>query len=242
MSSTKPDFLEEDRKEKVYKFYNKFAKNYDKDRYASEDQKINDFLTKQIVLGFTNGIKGKKILDCGCGTGRFVEFFAKEGAEVVGSDISENMLEIAKKKVPAAAFVKADIFSLPFENKTFDIIICSQVLTHLHNYKKPLLEMKRVLKDEGIIIIDIRNILWPYRLPLLLKRIFKKSNGDYYPDYTSIWRIKGICNEIGLKVDNFRGIGFPSKKPREIEGEMKKSNSKLRYIAPTLIIKIIKTK
>jgi len=238
----KPDFIDEKRKETVYKFYDNFAKNYDEDRYTSKEQKNNDLLAKQIVFKFAKEIKNKSVLDVGCGTGRFVEFFSQRGGKVTGADTSENMLAKARKKSPMANFVKADIFSLPFEDKTFDIVICSQVLTHLHNYKKPLIEMKRVLKDDGIIIIDVRNILWPYRLPTLIKRIFKKSNEDYYPDYVSIWKIKRICNKIGLNISDFNGAGLPAKKECPMEEQVKRSSSVLKYIAPTLIIKIAKIK
>jgi ubiquinone/menaquinone biosynthesis C-methylase UbiE len=199
-------------------------------------------LAKQIVFKFAKEIKDKSVLDVGCGTGRFVEFFSQRGGNVTGADTSENMLEKAKKKSPLATFVKADIFSLPFKDKTFDIVICSQVLTHLHSYKKPLLEMKRVLKDDGIIIIDVRNMLWPYRFPTLIKRIFKKSDEEYCPDYISIWKIKRICNKIGLNISDFNGAGLPAKRECLIEEQVKRSGGILKYIAPTLIIKIVKIK
>jgi ubiquinone/menaquinone biosynthesis C-methylase UbiE len=244
MSDSKTFFLKKERKEIVHKFYNNFAKDYDESRYKSEEQKITSDITKQIVSELLNNIRGSLILDCGCGTGRFTDFFIKKNARVIGIDMSENMLKIAKKKIPSATFIKADIFSLPFKNKIFDAVICSEVLTHLHSYKEPLLEMKRVLKDEGIIIIDIRNILWPHRLFTLLKRMIKRADKDYYPDYVSVWRIKRICNKIGLKVDQFRGTGlsFRDRGVDRIKKEIKRSNSKIRYIAPTLILKIVKTK
>lgn len=243
MKTEKIDFLTEKTKEKVRGFYNNFAKDYDKNRYASEDQKFNDTFAKKIVAEIVGDCNGKMVLDCGCGTGRFVEFFYKAGAVIVGSDISDNMLKIAKERVPTATFVKADVFSLPFKDKNFDIVICSQVLTHLHNYEKPLSEMKRVLKDNGIIVIDVRNILWPSRLPILIRKMFKinsKSDGDYNPDYVSIIKIKKICDKIGLKVEDFFGTGFPRAKQDQMNEELKKSRSKLKYIAPTLILKIIK--
>jgi ubiquinone/menaquinone biosynthesis C-methylase UbiE len=243
MDKLNSNFVKKIRRETVRKFYDNFAKNYDKNRYSSNEQKIIDSVTKKIVGDFVGDLKNKSILDCGCGTGRFAEFFAHKGAKINGIDISENMLNVARDKVPCATFAKADIFSLPFNNNTFDIIICSQVLTHLHKYKEPLAEMKRVLKDKGIIIIDVRNVLWPYRLPMLAKRLVMDFDKDYYPDYISIWRIKKICKKLGLEVREFRGLGFPvkTKKIERMSAEMRKSSSIVRYIAPTLILKIVKS-
>ena len=102
--------------------------------------------------------------------------------------------------------------------------------------------MKRVIKDGGIIIIDIRNMLWPYRFMTIIKRFLTGANEDYQPDYVSIWKIKKICNRIGLKISDFRGAGLPVRGDRQIEKEINKSNSKLKYIAPTLIIKIVKAR
>lgn len=234
--------MKEDRRRIVYKFYNHFAKDYDESRYASEDQKMTDSITKRIVSELVGDVKNKLILDCGCGTGRFLEFFTKKGSRIIGVDISENMLKIAKGKIPNVNLSRADIFFLPFKDSTFDVIICSQVLTHLHNYKETLLQMRRVLKDEGVIIIDIRNILFPYRLFEALKRTIKKPNEEYYPDYVSILRIRKICSEIGLRIDEFRGTGLSIKVSgiERVEKEIKRSDSRLKYIAPTLLLKIAK--
>lgn len=131
----------------------------------------------------------KTMLDCGCGTGRFANLFVQRGARVVGMDVSENMVKIAKKKTPSAEFIIGDVFNMPFKEKKFDLLVCSQLLTHLHQYKKPLLEMNRLINQNGIIIIDIRNILWPFRpLQILKQKIIR--NSEYDPHFTQVRNIK----------------------------------------------------
>jgi len=210
------------RREIARTFYDNFAKNYDQNRYGSDKQKKINESAKAAVLDLVGHVKHKTVLDCGCGTGRFTDLFAQQGAKVVGMDISENMTKNAKKKVPSAEFITGDVFSTPFRETQFDIVVCSQVLTHLHEYKKPLLEMKRVTKENGIIVIDIRNILWPFRPIQILKQ--KLERDEYNPHYTQLRNVRKICNEIGLEIEEFRGVGFPSKR--------------IRNMAPTLILKI----
>jgi demethylmenaquinone methyltransferase/2-methoxy-6-polyprenyl-1,4-benzoquinol methylase len=109
------------------------------------------------VVNFTNAQKGSKILDVATGTGQQAFAFAKKGYEVVGIDLSEAMLDVAKKKnkFRNAKFEVADATSLPFEGNSFDI---SSVSFALHDMplsirEKVLKEMVRVTKSEGTILI-----------------------------------------------------------------------------------------
>ena len=213
------------RREIVRAFYDNFARNYDQNRYRSDQQKKIDERAKSVVLDLAGDVEHKLMLDCGCGTGRFAGLFEQRGARVVGMDTSGNMIKIAKKKVPSAEFVIGDVFSMPFKERQFDIVVCSQVLTHLHEYKKPLLEMKRIIKENGTITIDIRNILWPFRPLQILKQKIAR-NREYAPHYTQAGNIRKICNSIGLEIEEFRGVGFLF--------------NRIKYIAPTLILKIRK--
>ncbi|RLC64490.1 MAG: hypothetical protein DRI01_03340 [Chloroflexi bacterium] len=214
------------RRETVRTFYDNLAKNYDQNRYGSSKQKKTDEYTKTIVLNLVGDVEHKTMLDCGCGTGRFADFFVQRGAKVIGLDISKNMAKIAKRKVPPAEFVIGDVVNTPFKESQFDIVVCSQVLTHLHEYKKPLLEMKRVIKDNGTIIIDIRNILWPLRPLQILKQKIERKNA-YEPHYTHMGNIKKICTDIGLEIEEFRGTGLLLKIIKY-------------HFTPTLILKIRK--
>lgn len=105
----------------------------------------------------------KKILDVGCGNGNHVHFFAKQGFEVYGIDISEEAINIAKdwmKKEGLTANLRAiDAEKLPFEDKFFDVIISHGVLDHISfsKAKKTMDEIKRVLKPNGYAFITLRS-------------------------------------------------------------------------------------
>jgi demethylmenaquinone methyltransferase/2-methoxy-6-polyprenyl-1,4-benzoquinol methylase len=109
------------------------------------------------VVNFTNAQKGSRILDVATGTGQQAFAFTKKGYEVVGIDLSEAMLNVAKKKnkFRNAKFEVADATNLPFEDNSFDI---SSVSFALHDMplsirEKVLKEMARVTRPEGIIVI-----------------------------------------------------------------------------------------
>ncbi len=112
---------------------------------------------RDTVVNFTNAEKGSKILDVATGTGQQAFAFAKKGYEVVGIDLSEAMLNVAKKKnkYRNAKFEVADATNLPFEDNSFDV---SSVSFALHEMplkirEKVLKEMVRVTKQKGIIVV-----------------------------------------------------------------------------------------
>lgn len=92
------------------------------------------------------------VLDLGCGWGETAIFFAKEGYDVVASDISQKMLnilsELAKKEQVDISVVKASTDNLPFEDNSFDFVYCNGVLHHV-DIPLTLNEIKRVLKPSG---------------------------------------------------------------------------------------------
>lgn len=102
----------------------------------------------------------EKVLDVACGTGRHIEALAREdGVSVTGIDIVPKHVELAKAKVPDADIRLGSWFELPFENKSFDAAYClGRSFTHnttLPDAVQSLREIRRVIKDDGFIIIDL---------------------------------------------------------------------------------------
>jgi len=99
---------------------------------------------------------GAKLLDIGCGTGRFTIPLAcgLEGVTVVGADASAKMLEQAQQKPCAdqAIWSKQDVCAQTFEDGTFDVVFISDMLHHLPNPVDALRECFRVLKPGGWMI------------------------------------------------------------------------------------------
>lgn len=103
---------------------------------------------------------GAKVLEAGCGIGAQTVILAKKNpkAEITSIDISRGSLEIAKEnveteRIPNVSFRQADIFSLPFEEESFDHVFVCFVLEHLGNPAEALKNLKRVLKPGGTITV-----------------------------------------------------------------------------------------
>jgi 2-polyprenyl-3-methyl-5-hydroxy-6-metoxy-1,4-benzoquinol methylase len=106
-------------------------------------------------------VSGKKVLDFGSGEGYGVSILADHGAaSASGIDISPLAVEHARKKYPQQSidFVCADCLSAPFTDKSFDLVTSFEVIEHLTDHVGYLGEVRRLLKDEGYLIISTPNI------------------------------------------------------------------------------------
>jgi len=109
------------------------------------------------TLKLLGNVRGKKILDVGCGPGLYASLLIKKGAVVKGMDISKELIGIAKKEAPAAEFIIGDAERLPYKNSEFDIVIAPLVLHYLNSWDEALKEIHAVLKKGGVFIFSHGN-------------------------------------------------------------------------------------
>ena len=130
---------------------------------------------------------GDKVLEIGCGTGLFTrKFYDATKAEIIATDISEDLLEEARKNLPQVTFKKDDAMNMSFADETFDVVFGSSILHHL-DFKPALKEIYRVLKRDGRMIFAEPNMLNPQIFIQKNVPFIKKWLGDS-PDETAIVR------------------------------------------------------
>ena len=105
-------------------------------------------------------VKGKKILDLGCGEGYGAEILSKNAKSVICIDSDKKTIQQAKKKYRSKKikFLSGSITQVPITGENiFDVITCFEVIEHVKEQKKVLLEVKRLLKKHGLFIISTPN-------------------------------------------------------------------------------------
>ncbi|EMA61896.1 class I SAM-dependent methyltransferase [Halorubrum lipolyticum] len=130
------------------------AEEYEDVRFSGGGELI-DRREKEAVLSALGPIEtGHRVLEVACGTGRFTTMLADRGAEIVGIDISREMLEQGRKKASAAGlsdtveFVRGDASRLPFPDDHFDTVVAMRFF-HLMDDPAPFLrELRRVSADQ----------------------------------------------------------------------------------------------
>lgn len=130
------------------------------DDTASEYHKVvTSFELLPEIKTFANRvIKGGKILDLGCGPGHHSKYFSSLDFNVIGIDLSSEMIEIAKKESDNGDFQVMDILNLNFEKNSIDGIWASASMLHVPKYKlKSLLrKLKGMLVNNGILYISLK--------------------------------------------------------------------------------------
>lgn len=103
----------------------------------------------------------RKLLEVGCGTGHWSQFFSGYGFVVIGVDVSESMIDIAQSKnIPNASFQVADGHSLPFKDVIFDVTAAITTLEFVRDAEVVVQEMVRCTrKPGGRLLIGVLNEL-----------------------------------------------------------------------------------
>ncbi len=95
------------------------------------------------------------VLDIGCGSGLFIKMAHARGAAITGIDVSGELLGIARQRNPTATLLNQDMEYLPFDNNGFDLVTCFNSIQYAEDVLNVLKEIKRVLKDDGKLVIGI---------------------------------------------------------------------------------------
>jgi ubiquinone/menaquinone biosynthesis C-methylase UbiE len=212
----------------LYKLWAKYYEKIDNPMFGFEEGRF---------IPMMGNVKGKKILDLGCGTGRNAIFLAKKGAEVYGIDFSDEMIAEIRKKIKKEMvkikLKKQDITKrLPYDSNSFDIVVSDFVFNHIKNLKPLLNEIARVLKPGGFCLAsdvhpyfvdpkDYGAIPFVIPLGLWLKERYMHKLNEYLD----------VVNKNNLKLEIFE-YAYTLK---EIE-DAKKQGKKLKIKRPLLLI------
>lgn len=160
------------------------------------------------------------ILDIACGTGDLtIELASHSNGSVAGTDFCRPMLDIAQNKAEKLPFIEADAMSLPFPNDHFDAVTIAFGLRNLPNFRNGLVEMNRVLKTGGkLVVLEFTEPVIPgfgrlfnFYFSHILPRIGGMVSGsrgayEYLPDSVSKFpaqkQLAALITEVGF--DNVR--------------------------------------
>ena len=128
------------------------------------------------------------MLDVGCGEGRHIFGVMQEYPmmKCVGLDMDDDSLKKAEEGYSyfesisevGAEFIKGSAYSLPFPDNTFDLIVCSEVLEHLHEYNDAVIEINRVLKPGGKFFASVP-AFWPEKICWYLSKEYQNQPGGH---------------------------------------------------------------
>lgn len=179
----------------------------------------------ETILELHESLTGKRILDVGAGNGLLALALARQGGRVTGLDIVKPSTPV--NELDEFVLHNVNLSSFPFPDGNFDIIVSTEVLEHLKAPFPALIEMVRLLKEDGLLILTIPNY-WNlrYRVKYLLSGNFQRplknderKRADYlngsmphistitYPTLKTILTWEG-CGDFALFAKQRFGWGY----------------------------------
>jgi ubiquinone/menaquinone biosynthesis C-methylase UbiE len=159
------------------------------------------------------GRGGMRILESGCGTGRWMAFFEKLGNRAFGLDDSRGPLRVAREHDPAMRLVRANALQAPYRDNSFDAAFSSYVAEHFEEGPEPLFrEIRRVLKPGGLFFVVV-----PFNNTF--RRLFVNPTLRVF---YALWRLRG--RELGFT--EYRYV------KKEMDGFLARSGFDVVRVAP----------
>lgn len=145
----------------VAKEWDQKAKTYSKMASSKKDDSYEYFVNFPSILDLCPQ-KADRVLDLGSGSGDFTEILSQKYNRVDGSDVSPNMVSIAKERFNNLNFFTLDLEE-PFngiDNGVYDLIVCKLVLMFINNITNVANETYRILKPNGALVISVHHPLY----------------------------------------------------------------------------------
>lgn len=157
-------------KNEIEKNWDEMSKAYES--FTEAEESYSYTIEWPCIKKILPNLQGKRILDLGCGTGRFDFLFEKENPiSILGLDISEEMLDIAKEKAAnrnsKVEFIKGDISNFnTYIDERFDFIFSSTVLHYISDLKGLFNNIYNALNEKGSCIVSVMNPVYTAQYPI----------------------------------------------------------------------------
>ncbi|MFI2713563.1 class I SAM-dependent methyltransferase [Micromonospora sp. NPDC018662] len=187
--------------------YDSFAEHY---AAENEGSLFNGYYERPAMIKLAGDVRGRRILDAGCGAGPLSEALRARGAVVTGFDGSPAMVELARRRLgDDATLLVADLGTpLPFADGVFDDVVASLVLHYLEDWTGPLAEVRRVLRPGGRLLLSVNHpIVYEVAFPdgdyFALARWSEEYAFDGHPAELTYWH-----RPLHAMTDAFTAAGF----------------------------------
>ena len=119
--------------------------------YRDKEKRVEKWV--ELFLTAVPEQKRGVLLDCGCGVGRFSVPLASSFEMVIGIDIDETMLSIARKRTNDVQWIHGNICCTPLNNDSVDVVLASMLIEHLKSFRSFQKEIFRLIKPAGILLM-----------------------------------------------------------------------------------------
>lgn len=203
----------------------------------------------KLVLEYLSPLEGKRVLEVGCGRGRFLTELTARGAVVCGADLSGFAVHVAQERLRKAgvsrargSVCQADAHHLPFANTSFDVVISCETIEHFIEPETALREMARVTKQGGMLFLttpSYLNLMGLYRLYDWVRgRDPHSASGQPLDRCWLFFRVRHLLHKAGWRIRSSDGTvhQVPLTKRNPLRLSFPEANSNVRRLLSPLAL------
>lgn len=185
---------------------------------ASAIGAITERLEEEVIFDLAGDLRGRRVLDVGCGDGTYSLLACQAGGRVIGVDISSAMLAAARRRAQtqcpgAIEWYQASADRLPFKSQVFDIVMAVTTLCFVEDPRRAVLEAARVLHPGGRLILGE---LGRYSLWALSRRIRAWLGASTWRNarFWTTRELRRLVEQADLRFNSVRGcVYYPPMEP-----------------------------
>lgn len=183
------EYIDEEKIKNIRELEFELTKSHTQKMYEKPSHMVRKGTIEKLIIKYKERVLDGNILDYGCAEGLYCEFLLNNGfGNIYGVDISNLKIMEARKKYPTGIeFFTADEFNGVKDQKKFKLILCLEVLQHVNDYRKLIVELNNIIDDEGYLLISIPNL--------------SKKNDHEYASINNEMTVEQLLHEVG-------GAGF----------------------------------
>ena len=157
-----------------------------------DEKPHNAYYERPATLSLLPEVKGKQVLDAGCGPGVYTEWLADRGAQVTALDASEKMVRLARARVGAKAHVRQADLTQPLDflaDESFDLIVSALVFDYIKDWESLFKELYRVLRLGGQLVFSVGHPFGDFLL---------SPEGSYFDTELVVYEWRGFGVRVAM--------------------------------------------
>jgi 2-polyprenyl-3-methyl-5-hydroxy-6-metoxy-1,4-benzoquinol methylase len=182
-------------------FYERFADEFDARMNRYEVTKRLRLIYETALAG--HDLSGRDVLDAGCGTGLFSQVAVERGARVTSVDVGEGLLAQVARKCDSRRIV-GSVTELPFDDASFDYVVCTEVIEHTTTPSRAVSELARVLRPDGTLVLTTPNRVWHPAIRIATALKLRPYEG--LENWVRWRELRGWIESEGLELLDYRGF------------------------------------
>ena len=209
--------------DRISEAWDGFISSYDTNRRV--EVLVEDFLGQERIIG-------KTCLDAGCGLGYFTKALLRhKPSHLSACDISKKLVDKLSRALPEVDCFLANILEISaiFQGKTFEVVVCSDVIEHTSDPKLAVKQLAKIVAPEGLLSISVPNQRWRWLLGLA-QRLGLRNQYEGYENWVCPNELKDWIESEGFEILSSEGVHtipfklFPHSLLRKLDQKLRHSN------------------